>query len=56
MRFGYRVVPKNLAHIDPVCGMETGDLLIAEYLGKSYYFCSDRCRKQFTSNPAEFVN
>ena len=39
---------------DPVCGMEVGAAgsLKSEYKGRTYYFCSDRCKKKFDENPA----
>jgi YHS domain-containing protein len=46
---------------DPVCGMDVDpkDPAIAgrkvEYGGKSYYFCSDDCKKSFEKNPAAYV-
>ncbi|KKR09758.1 MAG: YHS domain-containing protein [Parcubacteria group bacterium GW2011_GWA2_39_18] len=45
------------SHKDPVCGMDVKiDLNKSEYQGKTYYFCSSHCKKQFDSNPANFVN
>ncbi|MBU4448084.1 MAG: efflux RND transporter periplasmic adaptor subunit [Proteobacteria bacterium] len=46
---------------DPVCGMDldegkarTAGLKI-EHQGKSYYFCSDTCQRQFTKTPERYV-
>ncbi|MBI2052463.1 MAG: YHS domain-containing protein [Candidatus Sungbacteria bacterium] len=56
-RFGFSVKPKNNRYTDPVCGMETsGDLFKIEYQGKSYYFCSDHCKNQFTANPDNYAS
>lgn len=43
---------------DPVCGMMVDPQTAKEkmvYRGKTYYFCSDHCQKQFAENPAQFV-
>ncbi len=40
--------------VDPVCGMQIDPAKAAgksEYKGKTYYFCSDRCKKTFDANP-----
>jgi Cu+-exporting ATPase len=39
---------------DPVCGMtvDRTTALHAERDGKTFYFCSDHCRKKFLSTPA----
>lgn len=43
---------------DPVCGMEV-DTSKAKYKsiykGKIYYFCSERCKKEFEANPEYFI-
>ncbi len=43
---------------DPVCGMQV-DIHIAPATatvgGRSYYFCSDRCRDRFAKNPEPFL-
>lgn len=43
---------------DPVCGM-TIDKASAkgksEYEGKTYYFCSDGCKKKFDAEPKKYV-
>ena len=44
---------------DPVCGRElTADqaLLTAELRGRTYLFCSERCRMLFSIRPAWFVD
>ncbi|MBX8631167.1 MAG: YHS domain-containing protein [Thermoplasmata archaeon] len=43
---------------DPVCKMnvsETGARFKSEYLGVTYYFCSEGCKKSFDSNPVKYV-
>ena len=39
---------------DPICGMtvDKATALHAERDGKSFYFCSDHCRKTFLAMPA----
>ncbi|HSL18628.1 MAG TPA: heavy metal translocating P-type ATPase [Methylomirabilota bacterium] len=44
--------------IDPVCGMtvdQTTPDLLAEHEGRTYAFCSARCRERFTADPGHFV-
>jgi multidrug efflux pump subunit AcrA (membrane-fusion protein)/YHS domain-containing protein len=44
---------------DPMCGMEVDEKRAAaagmksEYEGKTYYFCTDDCRKRFDAKPAK---
>ena len=46
---------------DPVCGLDvhestammTGNTSVAQ--GKTYYFCSDQCKRDFDANPAEWT-
>jgi YHS domain-containing protein len=46
---------------DPVCGMDLDpkDPAVAgrkvEYEGKSYYFCSDECKRDFLNDPTAYV-
>jgi Cu2+-exporting ATPase len=42
---------------DPVCGMEVDQSTEyrTDYDGKTYYFCSVRCRETFESNPRKYV-
>jgi P-type Cu+ transporter len=43
---------------DPVCGMSVDSATAkhkAEYGGKTFFFCSDRCREKFVADPARFV-
>jgi len=47
-----------MQEIDPVCGMsvETNDAqYTAEYLGKTYYFCSASCKTDFEQNPVYYL-
>lgn len=39
---------------DPICGMSVDETtaLHAERDGKTFFFCSDHCRKKFLSAPA----
>ena len=39
---------------DPICGMTVDEAtaLHAERDGKTFFFCSDRCRQKFLSAPA----
>jgi Cu+-exporting ATPase len=44
--------------IDPVCGMTVDPKTAAgksEYQGKTYYFCSLGCKKDFDKEPHRFV-
>ena len=44
--------------LDPVCGMNVEPAKAAgkaDYLGKTYYFCSPRCLSAFKSNPQGYV-
>lgn len=43
---------------DPVCKMDVkiaGATHTAEYLGKTYYFCSEDCKTAFLKEPAKFA-
>ena len=43
---------------DPVCAMDVDEQTAAgksEYKGKTYYFCSTRCKRQFEKNPERYV-
>ncbi len=44
--------------VDPVCGMRVDPSTAkqkAEHDGKSFYFCSGRCRERFEADPARYV-
>ncbi len=50
--------PAAKAEIDPVCGMEVDPAKAAGkslYKGKTYYFCSEGCKKKFDNNPEAFL-
>jgi len=43
---------------DPVCGMEVDEKKATQktfYRGKTYYFCSATCKKEFDRDPGKFV-
>lgn len=43
---------------DPVCGMTIDSSAAkgqATYNGKTYYFCSEQCRRQFEQSPEKFA-
>src|SRR5689334_1286264 len=43
---------------DPVCGMRVkvaGATHTAEHAGRTYYFCSGRCREKFTAEPQRYL-
>jgi YHS domain-containing protein len=51
---GQQAQPAKTTVVDPVCGMEIDPAKAAgksEYKGKTYFFCSDHCKKTFDSNP-----
>ena len=46
---------------DPVCGMDVSESKAksagrtSEYQRKTYYFCSDSCKKKFESDPQKYI-
>jgi YHS domain-containing protein len=45
--------------IDPVCNMNIDEkdvIYQSEFRGKTYYFCSDGCKKAFIENPEKFMD
>ena len=46
---------------DPVCGMAVEEKaavaagLKSDYKGKTYYFCSDDCKKKFDKEPGKYI-
>jgi len=43
---------------DPVCGMNVDEKTAkykSDYMGKTYYFCSQSCKATFDRNPAKYV-
>ena len=51
--------PQAAAEKDPVCGMEVdakaSKALKAQHSGKTYYFCSDKCKKSFEADPGKYA-
>jgi Cu+-exporting ATPase len=48
-----------MAAIDPVCNMtveEDEAAATAEYEGKTYYFCSVGCKKDFEEDPETYLS
>jgi len=44
--------------IDPICGMHVDEKTAqykTEYKGKTYYFCSQGCKKAFESEPEKYL-
>ncbi len=44
---------------DPVCGMDVDEKTAAgksEYQGKTYYFCSTGCKREFDKNPEKYAS
>ena len=51
--------PAHGATIDPVCGMSVDPATARhefEHDGRTFYFCSDRCRTKFAEDPAKYVH
>jgi YHS domain-containing protein len=46
---------------DPVCGLEVSakkaskENRATHYNGRTYYFCSEECKRQFEKNPSRFI-
>jgi YHS domain-containing protein len=43
---------------DPVCGMSVEEKTAkfkSEYMGKTYYFCSQMCKTAFDKNPSKYA-
>ena len=43
---------------DPICGMAVkiaGAKITAEFQGKTFYFCSEGCKKEFLKDPAKYA-
>ena len=44
---------------DPVCDMavdENTATIVADYKGKTYYFCSEECKERFQTYPETYAN
>ena len=54
--------PKASAVKDPVCDINLDDAQAksmpwkSDYQGKTYFFCSEKCKKQFDKSPTQFLN
>jgi YHS domain-containing protein len=50
---------KAAAEHDLVCGMDVDPhaprAITTQYAGKTYYFCSEHCKKTFEANPGKYV-
>ena len=50
---------KAAAEKDPVCGMDVDPknpkALKTVYRDKTYYFCSDHCKRSFEANPGKYL-
>lgn len=47
-----------MTHIDPVCGMQVNQQNAAgwsAHQGKTFYFCSEDCKKRFDQDPEPYV-
>jgi len=59
---GHAGQPSQESTTDPVCGMSidreksVSSGLKETYRGDTYYFCSDKCHKQFMEEPAKYIN
>ncbi|HSB67571.1 MAG TPA: YHS domain-containing protein [Anaerolineales bacterium] len=45
--------------IDPVCNMEVDPKTATQkstYQGKTYYFCSPGCKRDFDKEPEKYIN
>jgi YHS domain-containing protein len=43
---------------DPVCKMQVEEkkaVAKAEYMGKTYYFCSEMCKRAFEKDPHKYT-
>jgi membrane fusion protein, copper/silver efflux system len=53
-------VAKTTQAKDPVCGMDVDtsapDAIKTKYGGKTHYFCSPKCKKDFEANPAKYIH
>ena len=57
---GAAALQAGSAHLakDPVCGMDVDPHTAkhrAEHAGRTYYFCSARCRERFVADPAKYL-
>ncbi len=48
--------PNQTKVVDPVCNMKINQgSAVAEYQGKTYFFCSDSCKQQFDADPEQYL-
>jgi len=43
---------------DPICGMNVDEKTAkfkSDYMGKTYYFCSQMCKTTFDKNPTKYT-
>lgn len=46
----------NVTVKDPVCSMKVvNPQIVSNHFGRSFYFCSEQCRKIFNLNPNKYV-
>ena len=46
-------------NVDPVCGMQVDPEKVvqtADYDGRTYFFCAERCRKEFENQPQKYLD
>ncbi|WP_353253345.1 heavy metal translocating P-type ATPase [Salinisphaera sp. PC39] len=50
--------PNDSEHVDPVCGMvaDPASAPSLEHAGKTYFFCSERCRDKFSAEPERYLH
>jgi YHS domain-containing protein len=44
---------------DPVCGMDVGKekaVATTTYKGKTYYFCTEACKRAFEKDPEKYIS
>jgi membrane fusion protein, copper/silver efflux system len=59
-KYAQKTAPQQAQPVkDLVCGMDVDPqspkTLKAQYKGKTYYFCSDTCKKSFEANPEKYI-
>jgi P-type Cu+ transporter len=56
--YGQGGKPFMAQQVDPVCGMQVEEQSAAgqaDYEGRTYYFCSTACQREFEANPAQYA-
>jgi len=54
-----KYMEEKIMAIDPVCGMKVEEKKAehqTQFAGKTYFFCSEDCRKEFDADPDEYAN